>query len=300
VLRREVRFDVSASVEGIGPLEVAATIAGAPDVVDAERIVVIVALPGGGYNRHYWDLQPPGRPDYSCAAHWAERGMVVVACDYLGGGDSSVPADGDLLSIPALASAAHLVHQQVRTMTMQGTLLHGLAPARTATFVGVGQSLGGHVTVAQQGEYHDYDLIATFGATAYAVANVERPSDGDLPVHVTVDRGVLGSVLHGDDVPEDLVAYDEVACQTTVPRMAAMNGWTPGFVRPYAARIQVPVFLGFGQSDLSGEPHREPSAYTASSDVTLTVFPRMAHMHNFAGTRIALWDRCAEWITCHR
>ncbi|WP_232295269.1 hypothetical protein [Parafrankia sp. EUN1f] len=49
---------------------------------------VLVALPGGGYNRRYFDLPAAG---FSQAEHHCRRGTVVVAIDHLGVGDSTVP-----------------------------------------------------------------------------------------------------------------------------------------------------------------------------------------------------------------
>jgi len=39
----------------------------------------------------------------------------------------------------------------------------------------------------------------------------------------------------------------------------------------------------------------EPTAYRSSSDVSVAVIPRMAHMHNFASTRELLWARIAAF-----
>ncbi|MGZ5394780.1 MAG: alpha/beta hydrolase, partial [Mycobacterium sp.] len=70
---------------------------------------------------------------------------------------------------------------------------------------------------------------------------------------------------------------------------------SPGYISTEAAELTVPVFIGVGERDVAPEPHREPSAYSASSDITLVICDRMAHMHNFATTRAVLWDRLAHW-----
>ena len=71
---------------------------------------------------------------------------------------------------------------------------------------------------------------------------------------------------------------------------------TPGISRELAGRIQAPVFLAFGDSDVSHDPRAEPAAYPMSRDITVVVVPRMAHMHNFADTRECLWDRFRRWL----
>jgi hypothetical protein len=71
---------------------------------------------------------------------------------------------------------------------------------------------------------------------------------------------------------------------------------TPGYAKPFADRITSPVFLGFGDSDVSQQPRLEPTGYPASRDLTVVVIPRMAHMHNFADTREQLWRRLDQWM----
>ena len=71
---------------------------------------------------------------------------------------------------------------------------------------------------------------------------------------------------------------------------------TAGVVAPEASRVAVPVFIGAGERDVVPDPWAEPGAYRSSSDVTVVVVPRMAHMHNFAGTRARLWSRLHGWV----
>jgi hypothetical protein len=70
---------------------------------------------------------------------------------------------------------------------------------------------------------------------------------------------------------------------------------TPGIVKVEAAAVAVPVLIAMGERDVCPDPHDEPSAYRSSRDVSLFVVPRMAHMHNFAGTRHLLWKRIESW-----
>jgi len=41
----------------------------------------------------------------------------------------------------------------------------------------------------------------------------------------------------------------------------------------------------------------EPRAYGSALSVDLFVCPKMAHMHNFAGTRELFWRRIETWAT---
>jgi hypothetical protein len=70
----------------------------------------------------------------------------------------------------------------------------------------------------------------------------------------------------------------------------------PGFAAGEAAQVDVPVFLGYGERDVADDPPREPAMFPTSRDVSLFIVPRMAHMHNFAGSRRQLWERLSDWI----
>ena len=91
-------------------------------------------------------------------------------CDYLGGGDSSRPENGDFIGLEAQADAAHGVFEAVCAAVLTGTLLSELPPIDDATFVGIGQLLGGFVTMIQQGKYHDYPAVGIFGASPRLIA----------------------------------------------------------------------------------------------------------------------------------
>jgi alpha-beta hydrolase superfamily lysophospholipase len=71
----------------------------------------------------------------------------------------------------------------------------------------------------------------------------------------------------------------------------------PGTVATEAAAITAPVLLAMGERDVVPQPWLEPTAFKSSTDVTLFVCPRMAHMHNFASTRRLFWARIHAWGT---
>jgi hypothetical protein len=93
-----------------------------------------------------------------------------------------------------------------------------------------------------------------------------------------------------DDVPPEVVRVDR-SLATTIPRSVAIDIAAAGFLTPFAAAIRVPVFLGFGEVDLSPQPHQEPSNFDSSGDITLFVLAGSGHCHNLAGTRRELWSR---------
>jgi hypothetical protein len=60
------------------------------------------------------------------------------------------------------------------------------------------------------------------------------------------------------------------------------------------------VLVALGERDGVVDPKGEPRAYLSANSVDLFVCPRMAHMHNFAGTRELFWERIdswARWVT---
>lgn len=323
--RVDVQFDVTSALPPgavTDPVHIAATVVADPDRLGATPTVV-VGVPGGTYHRRYWDLQPPGRSGYSHAAWVAERGGVFVACDYLGGGDSSRPENGDFMTLEVCADAAHEVLEQIREGLAKASLVDGLPALIDPTFIGIGQSLGGFITMIQQGKYDDYPGIAVLGASPLVIANIpfHRSLDGlseserrqavlednaktsgtdELPVYHGAPREAFRGIFHVLDVPDDLFQYDVEHCHTLINRMTGVDGMTPGYAKPFADRITSPVFLGFGDSDVSQQPRLEPTGYPASRDLTVVVVPQMAHMHNFANTREQLWRRLDQWMAVLR
>ena len=320
LIRQDLTFDVTVALPAgsAEPAMLSATIVADPEALP-ERPVVILAVPGGTYHRRYWDLQPPGRDGYSKAAYLAERGIVFIATDYFGGGDSSRPADGDFIGLEVQADVAHEVYRQVRERISDGTLIDGIPALPGAVFAGIGQSLGGFITMIQQGKYADYPGIGIFGASPFVISGIRENPDWDamsagerrdwllkanarqsglaeLPMYHGAPREGFRHIFHVPDVPDDFIAYDEDECHTLIPRMSGIDGMTPGLARPFADRISQPVFLAFGATDVSADPRREPAGYPASSDITLVVIPEMAHMHNFADTRRQLWERFHAWL----
>ena len=76
--------------------------------------------------------------------------------------------------------------------------------------------------------------------------------------------------------------------------IAVRNPLEPGVVAVEAWRASVRrCSWACGEIDVVGDPWSEPSAYRSSHDVTVCVFSKMAHMHNFAPTREHLWRRLA-------
>ncbi|HMD45733.1 MAG TPA: hypothetical protein VKG43_06215 [Acidimicrobiales bacterium] len=316
--RVELRIDVG-DAAGLGePLSVAAT-AHLPDA----RVTgppVVVAFPGGGYGRRYYDLDlaagglGAGREGYSQAEHLTARGAVVVAVDHLATGESSVPSDPFALGLEDLAAANAAATDEVVRRLVAGTLAADVPPVTPAILVGIGQSMGGCILTVQQGRHRTFDAVGFLG-WSNVWSSFPDPSGGRVPTNVP-GRGddVRSAALptgftpelfrycfHYDDVPADVVERDlgppaGVPWRSEGAPPCAVTLLSPGVVAEEAAAVDVPVLVAAGERDVVPDPRAEPVAYPGSSDVTVTVVPRMGHMHNFAGTRRALWDRMAVWV----
>jgi pimeloyl-ACP methyl ester carboxylesterase len=309
-------------VPGVPDAELAVSVH-APDDPDP-RAPLVVAFPGGGYARGYYNLQLPDHEGYSQAEHHARAGHVVVAIDHLGVGDSS-PADLTSLTLESLAAANAGVTAEVVSRLRARTLSPALPALDPVSVIGIGQSLGGAILTVHQANYRTFDAVGILGWSARQTV-LPTPPDKDAAEYVApargsaVDRafvtdaaksakwGDFAYTFHYDDVPDDIVAADigpdapirampiPPWASATTPT-CAVTTLSAGVVAVEADSIAAPVFIGSGERDVVPDPWAEPDAYRSSTDITVAVFPRMAHMHNFASTRARLWDRLAAWYS---
>ncbi|MDQ1384611.1 MAG: hypothetical protein QOG65_1990 [Actinomycetota bacterium] len=290
----------------------------APDAFDpgAPRTVVF-CLAGGRCTTSYFDLDVRGLDGYSMARHLAARGFVVVALDHLGLGASS-PLDDICIVTPQVAAATHdhavrAIADRLRT----GTLVDGLPAFVPNALVGLGHSMGGMVIVAEQAEHGTFHAIVVLGhsgdGTWEALTDDERllmevaPEDRELAMvelarvrarglpPETARRAPPGSFFN-TDVPR-AVKGAFGAQRSELLYSCALSTMIPGHTDAEKAAIEVPVFLAFGDHDLTDDYEGNAARYASSSDVTLFVLRDSAHCHNQASSRAELWDRVAHWIT---
>jgi hypothetical protein len=285
----------------------------------AGRPPAMVLMPGGGYGRRYFDLPAPG---YSQAAYHARRGMVVIAVDHLGVGDSTVPAV-EFTTLPAVAAAGHATIGAIIARLAAGTLAPGVPPVQLACVVGAGQSLGGHALAVMQAAHRTFDGVAMLGSSMAGTALPVRPGtpppvvpDGTTPeqaAQLTRAATDWTWAFHWQDapLPDELAALIAADIAGGVPARRTTPSWgsltypgfgavsmLPGVVAAEAARIDVPVLLATGERDVCRSPGEEVAVFKAATDISFFRVPRMAHMHNFSATRIVLWDRLGEF-TAH-
>ena len=293
--------------------------------------IVCFGFPGGGYSRGYFTFDMPGAIGAGGQAGWhAERGWVFVACDHLYVGESDAPSDPSGLTFEVVAAANHATATAVMQLLEAGKVADGFPALTGAVKLGIGQSMGGCFTIIQQGQHATYDGIGILGYSAIQTVLWMPPDTPDTgavfvprgtqvvvanftdavehsPQFALDDAGLPGTTpgFHYDDVPRDVVAADMAGFpirsggtpewgSATVPP-CAVSMLSPGVVAPEAAVVSVPVFVGVGERDVVPDPRAEPRAYQRSPDVTVSVCPRMSHMHNMASTREQFWQRLHSW-----
>jgi len=278
----------------------------------AAELPLIFAFPGGGYNRHYFDISEPG---YSEAAAHAARGIATIAIDHLGSGDSSIPPP-EVTTLATVAAANHAATRIILERLEQGTLSPDLGSLRPSAVIGIGQSMGGHALVAMQARHRSFDAVAVLGSSMVCTTMPRRP--GDQPIIIPANASpaeaavlTIGGtdwpwVFHWEDVPQALVDADiagGMPIRGTAPRWGSLT--TPGFstslvlpgvVAAEAGAIDVPVLVAMGERDVCRPPIEELAAFSSARDLALLVVPHMAHMHNFAGPRRQLWQRIETFV----
>jgi pimeloyl-ACP methyl ester carboxylesterase len=288
----------------------------APDLAPGDAAIALVCLPGGGMSRRYYDLDVDpelGLGNYSMARHLAALGFVVVTLDPPGVGESATPDDGYSLTPHVVADVLATAVDDVLARLGKGTLDTRLPARPDLVSIGVGHSAGGLLTVHQQARHRTHDALALLGFAGGglpdALTDEERGYAGDpagarrevarlaearfgrpLPIAQTA----TSPFLLGGPVPEAV----EVALGESRSHLIAVVGLTsmiPGASREELAAVDVPVFLGVGADDITGDPFRIPASFAACRDITLFVLEGSGHNHNAAPTREVLWDRLAAW-----
>jgi hypothetical protein len=173
----DLAIDVTGAA-GLGePARVAFTVH-LPDVLP-DNPVICFAKPGGGYSRGYYTCDLPGPANGAQAVWHAERGWIFVSVDHLGVGASSLHAP-EKLTYTVLAASAHAAEAEVLRRLAEGTLDPAFPKVAAPLKLGIGQSMGGCMTIIQQGRYHGYDGIGVLGYSAVHTHPPTRP--GTAPI----------------------------------------------------------------------------------------------------------------------
>lgn len=338
---RHVEVDVDVT-HAVGMDELARVVATVilPDPSDMpERPIICFAKPGGGYSRGYYSADLPGEGPGSQGQWHAERGWIFVALDMIGTGSSSRHAP-EKLNFQTVVGAMQTAEQDILLRLANGMIAPDFPPVHQPVCIGIGQSMGGGLTIVQQGRHHCYDGVAALG---YSAVHSHPPSPpGAAPIvvpwiprdciapqpTVIINRATVEQAT-GTASPDDAwhalawgFFYDDVAPDVVQANLAhfdhmmfggdggvsptkgnavwqttetlvqvTQTSMTPGAVASEAAAITVPVLCAMGERDIVPDPKGEPRAFHSASSVDIFICPRMGHMHNFASSRLLLWQR---------
>src|SRR5690554_2675319 len=175
----ELKIEVTEAA-GLGEAAHVALTVHLPDAAAlSERPVVCFAKPGGGYSRGYYTADLPG-PAQGAQADWhTQRGWIFVSIDHLGVGDSSLHA-ADKLDYTVVAAGNMAAESELLKRLGEGALLEGFPPVSAPLKLGIGQSMGGCLSIIQQGRYHCYDGIGILGYSAVHTHPPHKPGTAPM------------------------------------------------------------------------------------------------------------------------
>jgi pimeloyl-ACP methyl ester carboxylesterase len=285
-----------------------------PPADQTAPVPLLFCLPGGSYSKAYWHLEVPGRSGYSFAEHMAAQGMLVLAVDHIGTGDSSRHPRAVELTPDVVAGANEAALSLALERIQDGTLVPDMPPASPEPVIGVGHSMGAMLAIFQQSLHSSFDAIASLGygtigpivdwgdegsdvgaPTYEAIMGPARAGAFDEPFLADRTMPSMRHHFYWDDVPADVIAADD-RTSTHLPGVTGPLSIVPFIASNHALRIGCPVFIGLGERDSTSSHYDEGRAYRSSRDITLFILAKSAHCHNTASSRHVLWDRLAGWL----
>ena len=264
---------------------------------------LLVCLHGGSCSGEYFH---PSYLDasYSFARFMTDHGYLVLALDTLGMGNSSRPEPEKQLTLEIIAAASDFAARQTAAALQDGQWPQlQLPPHSKLRLSGLGHSMGGMLSVYQQGRFKSFERLIVagwsnlpldLGDTDVTDVQASLSAGGYIPT----DREAMRGFFHLPDVPEDLIERDDQHAGLT-PVTLALAALTPGAVTKEADAINCPVLLLYGEVDVSPDPQRETSFYPHASDRTITLIRHAAHMHNMASSRLRVWQTMDSWLQEH-
>lgn len=286
----------------------------------APEPVVVLATPGGSMARRAFDL---GIPTYSLARHLAGCGITVVTLDLPGVGTSPAPTDPARFHPDALARVVAEVGERVLGAIRRGDLVDGLDALADARAIGLGHSMGAMLTVMAHAHHRPFAGLVLLGWSGRGLPEQLRPAETAVvgrPDAIRREIGALARSRFGTDLPTipprpprpsgtagpstdyllRVPITDEVRAalrRASAPLLTQAGLWAmiPGSHDAERAAIDVPVFCGVGELDITGDPTDLPGHLPAAS-VEVTVLGGAGHNADVAPTRADLWDAIATWV----
>ena len=297
-------------------LEIAASIfVPSPAGLRLDPCPVLCCLPGAALSRVYYDLVSNGDSTFSFARQMASAGCLVVALDLIGTGDSSRPADGYEITPDSIAAANAQSVAQILDRLRSGTLTTALPALPRLIPIGVGHSLGAVSSIIQQARFATYqglvllgyggdglppelspEELAHAGDAAAIRANIVRLARARYaePYWQLAGSPRTQEVFGGGGDKRAMGALR--GARTALLATAGLFSMLPGSTAAEAAAIDVPVFLGIGDRDICGPPHRIPAGFSGSRDLTLVVLRDTGHTHFVFPSSTHLFVRIHSWL----
>jgi pimeloyl-ACP methyl ester carboxylesterase len=267
---------------------------------------VLVCLAGGTCTTAYFDLRVPGAPGYSMAEHLAARGFTVVAFDHLGLGASEEVDD------------LYAVTPTVAARAQADAIRHVLDRYDGLPAIGIGHSMGGMLLTVLQHDHAVFDAIAVLGHGGDGLPEVLSDDEAALRVdrpyaEVEDDIEALARLRFAPDSPvpkkrptkgpfllpdvPDAVREAFVAQQVSNLFACGLTSMIPGATDHHKAGVDVPMFLAFGDHDLTDDYEGARAKYPHAAASELFLLENSGHCHNQATSRVQLWDALANWVT---
>jgi pimeloyl-ACP methyl ester carboxylesterase len=311
---QRVELDVTGAAPA-GVRTLVADVFAGDDVAPDTCAAIVVCLPGGGMARGYFDLDVEGETGtFSMARALAAEGLVVVTLDLPGTGESDVPTDGYTLTPDAVADTVDRATIGLVDAARAGELAPDVPALPDVAVVGLGHSAGALIACYQQARHRRYDALALLGFAGRGLVqhltDEERACIDDghglrdrlpqlvanrfgepLPRSQTSGSDLLVRVPISDAAREALLG-----CGTRLIGCVGLTSMVRGASADELRAVDVPLFLGVGDADITGPADRLPGDFPGARDLTLYVLAESGHNHNVAPTRQLLWHRIASWI----
>lgn len=268
---------------------------------------VQVLVPGGFYNRGYWDI-PVDPATHSFRRAMNEAGYATLTVDRLGTGASSVPPSVLLTAI----TQADAVHQVVQA----------LRPRFGTVFLG-GHSLGSAISIIEAARYRDVDGVLVTGmghhlnvlglapiAATFVPAALDPKFAGrilDLGYLTTVP-GTRWRSLHAPGPYDAAIDTLDETTKDVVAPTELVDAALLGTVTPYTKQVGVPVltvmagadptFCGLLATDCSSSAallRAEAPFYGPAAQLQAYVLPGYGHALNYAPNAPDLHDAVVRW-----
>lgn len=291
-------IDVSAVVNLAEPATIAVEVFYPP----AKPAALLFCFPGGGCNRHYFDLSVPGDDSYSFARSAAAAGFLVVTVDHLGVGESTRPQNGLEVTLDRIIAAnAHVVEyigEQFPSIKKR---------------IAVGHSMGALLAILQQDAHTSFSAMAVLGfgnrgmidqLGDYGKQLAQKPHTAKLySVELASQQfgGGYFDIVIGDGRSESAVTPDAAASLSrgrgTLLAVPGALALVPGCVARETARITVPVFIAAGDRDITGSVDTIAKQFRSSENIETLTLLDAGHMHFVYESRLGLLKDFTHWVS---